>query len=340
MLTEECSVNYYETRNHEILQLFNEVDGVPYLCNVRGFFDWLNVEYVVDDWRLVIKGNKSALRCVLVHNGNKHLPIPLLYSPTLNGTYNDIKFALNLINYNQHKWKVIVDFKLLKEICGTDASVNPCVLCDRYRARKSNNGHLQDNSVSSQSVIELKDVLFPSLQVKIGLVAQFIKALSTDCPAFDFICSLFASNRKSQQRMEAGRLDATEICELLKQSDKLKTLFTRKECRAWIALEEVCNNFLVKNRAKNYKEIAAELVNSYEDMGCSVSYELHIMDCHIDDFTDNRSEFPDEMGAKFYEHVRTTEECYQERYDKFMLADYCWLLKRETELESINMPRS
>lgn len=76
--------------------------------------------------------------------------------------------------------------------------------------------------------------------------------------------------------------------------------------------------------------MATELVESFRDMGCNMSYKLHIMAEHLDEFPTNCSDFSDEMGERFHQEIKTSEKRYQGRYDKRMLADYCWFLKRET----------
>lgn len=344
-LKPDCRVGFYATRNHDLLAYFDEDNGVPYLKNIQGLFDWLNYDYVPDQWRLFMDSSKSAFKIVLLHNGNLLPSIPLLYSPSLKETYNDVQYALQLINYNSHRWKIIADLKLLNVLCGVGCpSVkNPCILCDwqgTYRSNKQYQQYHQNTqrrtdsvigtkSIVADSLIDLNNVLLPPLHVKIGLIAQFIKKLGVNTPAYNFIADLL--NHKSTAKLEAGQLDGPEIRKILKEENTqiFESYLSPPQLRAWNAFKDVCENFLGKKRSENYKAIARELVDSYEKMGCNMSYKLHIMDKHVDDFPPSCSDFSDEMGERFHQDIKKAEKIYQGRFDKFMLADYCWFLKQE-----------
>ena len=344
LLHKDCRISYYEKRNHEIVKFFDEHNGMPYLKDIDGLFAWFGVEYDLSEWRLFIDSSKSALKCVLLHNGNKYPSIPLLYSPSLKETYSDVELALKIINYAQNKWRVIADFKLLNLLCGIGcASVaNPCIFCEWKGTYRSNNKYLQYHqkfeqrstfnigvaSVVAKPLINIEDVLLPPLHIKIGLVAQFVKALSSDSAAYDFIKKKLAY--KSEGKLAAGQLNGPEIRKLLRLSNELQELLNAKEKRAWIAFDNICKNFLGKYRVSNYKDLAKELCDSYEDMGCNMSYKLHVVAEHIDAFPENCSDFSDEMGERFHQDIKNAEKKYQGRYNKYMLADYCWLLKCET----------
>ncbi|QQP58204.1 Uncharacterized protein FKW44_003445, partial [Caligus rogercresseyi] len=51
-------------------------------------------------------------------------------------------------------------------------------------------------------------------------------------------------------------------------------------------------------------------------------------------FSRNLGAYSEEQGGRFHQDVRDIERRYQGRWDVTMLADYCWLLKRETEDEN------
>jgi hypothetical protein len=67
-------------------------------------------------------------------------------------------------------------------------------------------------------------------------------------------------------------------------------------------------------------------------MGCNMSYKLHILDAHIDCFGESCSDFSDEMGERFHQDIKYSEKCYQGRYNKYMLSDYCWFLKYQIKI--------
>ncbi|GBL75535.1 hypothetical protein AVEN_220177-1, partial [Araneus ventricosus] len=49
-----------------------------------------------------------------------------------------------------------------------------------------------------------------------------------------------------------------------------------------------------------------------------------------------KSSFPEEQGERFHQDVRDIERLYQGRWGVNMLADYCWIFMRETEVEVVD----
>jgi hypothetical protein len=96
LLAPDCKVTYYRDRNNEIVEFFKETTGIPYLKNIEEYFNWLNIDYKPEEWRLFIDSNITSLKCVLLHNTNQFPSIPLLYSSALKENYGDIKKILKL----------------------------------------------------------------------------------------------------------------------------------------------------------------------------------------------------------------------------------------------------
>ena len=82
------------------------------------------------DWRLFIDSSKRSLKCVLLHNGNHFASVPIAHSTTLKEKYEAVKYVLEKIGYNQHKWFICVDLKMVK-FCSDNslASPNTHVFC-------------------------------------------------------------------------------------------------------------------------------------------------------------------------------------------------------------------
>ena len=344
----EVRICSFKHRTVEIDGLFDEHHGIPFLKDVKGLFDWFGYEYDPNEWRLFIDSSLSALKCVLLHNGNTLPSIPLLYSNTLKENYADCKLALQLINYGQHNWKVIADLKLLNLLCGVGvcSTKNPCILCDwhgtnrgakshlNYHQNVTTRSHIQLGQVGvvNEPLINLEDVLLPPLHVKIGLIAQFLKSLDTEGPAFEFLRNLFG--HKSEAKLKNGILNGPEIRRLLKNSSEFCKLLSANHKKAFQSFKSCCENFLGKYRSEDYEKICKDLVKNYEKAGCKMSYKLHILDQHLNFFPDDCSNYSDEMGERFHQEIKTMEKRYQGRFDKRMLADYCWFLKSESVSKS------
>ena len=56
------------------------------------------------------------------------------------------------------------------------------------------------------------------------------------------------------------------------------------------------------------------------------------MDSHVDYFLENLSDYSEEQGERFYQDIQEMERRYQGRWDVNMMADFCWMLKKEVSL--------
>ena len=89
-----------------------------YFHNVADLFQAMGCEYNLTEWRLFIDNCKSSLKCVLLHNGNKYASIPIGHSVHLKETYQNMKMLLTKIKYDEHKWMVCGDLKVLSILLG------------------------------------------------------------------------------------------------------------------------------------------------------------------------------------------------------------------------------
>ena len=101
------------------------------------------------------------------------------------------------------------------------------------------------------------------------------------------------------------------------------------EKKAWLSFCEVVKNYLGNHRAQNYREIVSNLMKNYKIQKCLMSYKVHLLDSHLDYFLENLGDYSEEQSERFHQDLKTIEERYQGRWDKIMLADYYWSLKRE-----------
>ncbi|GBN02286.1 hypothetical protein AVEN_263056-1 [Araneus ventricosus] len=72
-----------------------------------------DTEYDPSEWRLFIDSSKTRLEEVLLHNGNSFASLPLGHSLQMEENYNDLPMILEKINYQEYRWMVCGDFKML-----------------------------------------------------------------------------------------------------------------------------------------------------------------------------------------------------------------------------------
>ncbi|GBN97125.1 hypothetical protein AVEN_75177-1 [Araneus ventricosus] len=148
-----------------------------------------DIEYDPSEWRLLIDSFKTSPKTVLLHNGNSFASLPFRHSVHLEN-YNDLSMILEKINYQENRWIVCGDFKRLIMLLGQQAGCTkyPCFLCLwDSRARDlhwtKTDWSLRDaltpgenNVINTTLFLPAKVLLFP-LQMKVGLMKQFIKSL-------------------------------------------------------------------------------------------------------------------------------------------------------------------
>ena len=66
-----------------------------------------------DQWRLFIDSSQLSLKVVLLHNGNRFPSVPLAHAPNMKENYESIKLFLRKIKYDEFKWKLCGDLKVV-----------------------------------------------------------------------------------------------------------------------------------------------------------------------------------------------------------------------------------
>ena len=183
-----------------------------------------------------------------------------------------------------------------------------------------------DKNVINEPLIDRDRIIFPPLHIKLGLMKQFVKALDKSGNCFNHICEALPG--LSLEKKKAGVFDGPQIRQLLRDTTFLSSM-NAIEARAWRAFARVVKEFLGNKKAANYKELVAELLESYRLLGCNMSIKVHYLKNHLDLFPANLGAVSDEQGERFHQDIKVMESRYQGRWDEHMMADYCWSLTRD-----------
>ena len=68
--------------------------------------------------RLFTDSSKVSLKLVLHHNGNKFRSIPLVHVANMKESYESMKLLLGKIKYDECKWKLSGDLKVVAMLLG------------------------------------------------------------------------------------------------------------------------------------------------------------------------------------------------------------------------------
>ena len=109
---------------------------------------------------------------------------------------------------------------------------------------------------------------------------------------------------------------------------KLQLKTSQMNAHAWTSLVDMVKNFFGNCQVEN-KMLVEKVLKSLQDIGANMSIKIHFLHSHQDKFPDNCGNVINEQGEWFHQDIKIMEEHYQWWWDKWMMADFCWSLKRD-----------
>ena len=191
--------------------------GLTYAKDISIIFKKIDVPYKSAEWRLFIDGSVKSIKAVLLHIGNKHPSIPLLYGTNTKESYQTINTILNLIQYQKHQWLICSDLKIVTFLMGLKSgfSKQQCFLC-LWEGRRRDL-HYTDfkwesrsefvtgvQSVQHHPLVEPSKIIIPPLHLKLGIIKNFVKALKHDGLPMEALKELFP--KISNNKIENGKV--------------------------------------------------------------------------------------------------------------------------------------
>jgi len=342
LLASGTKISLYRNRDLLFRQFFTTEDDLVFCTNVQGLINELKTNsYRAGDWRLFIDSSKRSIKAVLLHNTNIYAPVPIAHSTVMQENYNNMQVLLKKIDYKNHQWQICGDLKIISMLLGQQSGFTkyPCCLClwdsrDRQKHYKVKEWPVRTTYVPGScniihdSLVDPSKILIPPLHIKLGLMKQFVKALDKNGKCFQYLQTKFP--KLSEAKIKEGVFDGPQIRKMFKDSDFTNHM-NKLEKAAWLSFRSVVRNFLGNRKSPEYRDIVAGLIKDYEKLGCLMNLKLHFLDSHIDEFPNNLGHFSEEQGERFHQDLKVMETRYQGRWDVNMLADFCWMLKRETQ---------
>ncbi|XP_061471112.1 uncharacterized protein LOC133379577 [Rhineura floridana] len=339
-LQPEANITAYRTREEGLLPYFSQDEELVYCNNIPGVLLQMGLpEYRPEDWRLFIDSSTRSLKCVLLQNGNRYASLPIAYSTKLKEEYENIKMVLQKFCYHEHQWSICVDLKMVNFLLGQQSGYKkyPCFICLwDSRAKRDHwkkviwpsREHMTVGAVNiiNKPLVDREKFILPPLHIKLGLMKQFVKALDKDGDCFKYICRSFLG--LTMEKLKAGIFDGPKICKLINDLNFTKFM-NDVEASAWCSYVSVVKNFLGNHKADNYEELVQNVLANFKHLGTNMSIKVHYLHSHLDRFPDNLGDFSEEQGERFHQDIKVMEERYQGRWDRHMMADYCWSLQRD-----------
>ena len=143
-------------------------------------------------------------KCQNFRRGQK-FRLTLGYKETyLKESYSTVEMLLQKLFYNEHKWLICVDLKMVNLLLGQQGGYvkYPCFLClwdsrtdDQHWQRKDwpvrEELVVGENNVINEPLVDRDRILLPPLHIKLGPMKQFVKALDKNGDYFQYIRNRF-----------------------------------------------------------------------------------------------------------------------------------------------------
>lgn len=176
----------------------------------------MSIQYNATEWRLFIDSSKSSLKGVLLHNGNIYSSVPVTYSTETKETYASMKILLAKTKYEDHKWQICGDLKVVALVRGMQTGYTKfmCFLCC-WDSRAKNKHYIQslwpargesvvgERNVTATPLVEADKILLSPLHIKLGLVKNFVKSIDKDSDAIKYLKTIFP--HLSDAKMKEGK---------------------------------------------------------------------------------------------------------------------------------------
>jgi hypothetical protein len=114
--------------HEEFNDFFSQEDGVLFCNDVCSLLEVLGQEYNPEWWHLFIDSSKVSLKVVLPHNGNRFHSIPLAQAANMRETCESMKLLLIKVKYDEFKWKLYGDLKVVALLLGMQLWVHKLLL--------------------------------------------------------------------------------------------------------------------------------------------------------------------------------------------------------------------
>lgn len=212
-------VTSFRKRQEPLLQYFevNSDNTLTHCCDIPQLVANVSkIKYRPEEWRLFIDSSKSSLKAVLLYFDNSKHGVPVALSTNTKESYEQLKLILELLKYKENLWKICADLKVTTTLSGLQSGYtkNMCFLClwdTRYKDNQYKKHDwmsrqtfvLNQANIVNEPLVPHDKILLPPLHIKLGIVKNFIKALSPDSAALKKLQEVFP--KLSVLKVKEGR---------------------------------------------------------------------------------------------------------------------------------------
>jgi len=159
-------------------------DGV-FCSDVCYVMEVLGHGYNPDPLRLFIDSLKVILKVVLLHNGNRFPFVPLAHAANMKEIYESMKLLLGKIKYDEFKWKLCGDLKVVALLLGMQLGYTKyCYFLCEWDNRDKKNHYVNkrwpkrtslmpgEKNVVDFPLVLPEKIYLPPLHIKLSLIKK------------------------------------------------------------------------------------------------------------------------------------------------------------------------
>jgi hypothetical protein len=114
-------VCFYHGHHEGFKDFFSQEDDDMFCNDVCSVMEVLGHKSNPDQWHLFIDSSKVSLKVALPHNGNRFPSVPLAHAANMKESYENMKLLLGKIKYDELKWKLCGDLKVVAMLLGCNS---------------------------------------------------------------------------------------------------------------------------------------------------------------------------------------------------------------------------
>ena len=173
-------------------------------------------------------------------------------------------------------------------------------------------------NVAEDPLVNTKNVILPPLNIKLGIVKNFVKAIVQNGNAFGYLKSKFP--KLSEAKIKEGFFIGPQIRELMQDSEFYDCLSSEGR-KAWLSVKKVIRNILGNHKSKHHKRYVNEMLTQFHDLNVNMSLKIHFLHSNLDFFPGRLGLVSDERGEIFHQDIATIEKRYQGKWSTSSLTD-------------------
>ena len=121
--------------------------------------------------------------------------------------------------------------------------------------------------------------------------------------------------------------DRPQIHVLVRDEEFVKKMNDKKA--AGLSFAAVTQISLGNKNANNFEVLITTMQLAFRNLGCSISVGNLLLNSHVNGFLEKSGAFHNELGKVFHQELMTMEKRYQRRWEKNIMADNCWSIRRD-----------